>query len=117
MSENQTTEPRTFNASIATLCEFKGFQTVLKLSGTSHESLPLVPVTITLRPGELFKATGSNGKVKYTEDLEDAWRFARYNDADGAPDAVVILSPCTAKNGINSMAIIPIHERAVQVPE
>ncbi|QOT19583.1 hypothetical protein [Paenarthrobacter sp. YJN-5] len=105
--------PASFSASIAKVCASKGHRTVVMLNSSLYQALPLAFVTVTLRKGELFMATGSNGQVRYTEDLEEAWWFAHYNGSDGVPDAIQILSPCTADKGISTLNTLSVYERAV----
>lgn len=108
MSKN----PATVNASISKVCASKGHRTVVMLSSSRYEALPVTLVTVTLRPGELFMATGANGKVRYTEDLEEAWWFAHYNGSDGVPDAIQVLAPCIPDNGISTLNTLSVYERA-----
>lgn len=105
--------PATFSASIAKVCASKGHRTVVMLNSALYQSLPLTLVTVTLRKGELFMATGSNGQVRYTEDLEEAWWFAHYNGSDGVPDAIQILQECIPDNDISTLNILSVYERAV----
>lgn len=108
MSKN----PATVNASISKICAYKGDRTVVMLSGSRYEALSMTLVTVTLNPGEAFMATGANGKVRYTDDLEEAWWFTHYNGSDGVPDAIQVLSRCTDDNGISTLDTLSVYERA-----
>jgi hypothetical protein len=111
-----TKTPPAVKVTISKVCSSKGHRTVVALGYSSRfQELPMTPVTVVLGPGELFMATGSNGKVRYTADLEEAWWFAHYNDADGVPDAIQVLSPCVDDNGISNLETLSIYERAVTV--
>lgn len=61
-----TKNPATVNATIAKVCASKGDRTVVRLNSSRFQALPMTLVTVTLRPGELFMATGANGQVRYT---------------------------------------------------
>lgn len=113
---SMTKTPDTAKVTISKVCSSKGHRTVVALGFSSRfQELPMTPVAVTLRPGELFMATGSNGKVRYTADLEEAWWFAHYNGSDGVPDAIQILSPCIPDNGISTLSTLSVYERAVAV--
>jgi hypothetical protein len=109
-----TKPPAAARFTISKICASNGHRTVVMIGLSSrYEALPMTRVTVTLHPGELFMATGSNGKVTYTDDLEDAWWFAHYNGSDGVPDAIQILSPCTSDNGISTLNTLSVYERAI----
>ncbi|GAA4033104.1 hypothetical protein GCM10023063_15650 [Arthrobacter methylotrophus] len=108
-----TDTPVAAKFTISKVCASNGHRTVVMPGFSSYEALPMTLVTVTLHPGELFMATGSNGKVRYTADLEEAWWFAHYNGSDGVPDAIQVLSPCISDNGISTLNILSVYERAV----
>lgn len=112
-----TNTPATENASISKVCAPNGHRTVVMLSSSQYQSLPMTLVTVTLRPGELFMATGANGKVAYTETLKEAWWFAHNNGSDGVPDAIQVLSRCLDDNGISTMNTHSVYELSVAITE
>ena len=105
--------PATVNASIAKVCSSDGHRTVVRLNSSMYQELPMTLVTVTLKPGELFMATGGNGKVAYTEDLEGAYWFTNYNGSEAVPDAIQVLYPCLDEVGISTYGILSVYERAV----
>lgn len=112
-----TTTPGTFKATIAKVCAFKGHRTIVMLSSSRFQALPLTHVTVTLRLGELFMATGANGQVRYTDDLEEAWWFTHYNGSEAVPDAIQVLVPCVPDKDLSTLATVSVYERAVALPE
>jgi len=115
---SMTKAPATVDASISKVCASNGHRTVVMLGFSSrYQALPMTLVTVTLRPGELFMATGSNGKVRYTADLEEAWWFAHQNGSDGVPDSIQVLSPCIPGNGISTLNTLSVYERSVAISE
>lgn len=110
-----TKTPASVIASIAKVCAFKGHRTVVRLNSSRYQSLPMTLVTVTLKPGELFMATGANGQVPYTDDLEEAYWFTKNNGTEAAPDAIQVLRQCIDENGISTLDTLSVYERAVAV--
>lgn len=55
-----TKSPAAFRATVSKACSVWGHRTVVKLISSTLQALPLTHVAVTLRPGELFMATGAN---------------------------------------------------------
>jgi hypothetical protein len=114
MSKNP--DSATVNASIAKICSSKGHRTVVRLNSSRYQDLPMTLVTVTLKQGELFMATGGNGKVAYTDDLEAAYWFTNYNGSEAVPDAIQVLRQCIDENGIRTFETLSVCERATPLP-
>lgn len=115
-SMTETPAPATVNASIAKVCAYKGDRTVVRLNSSRYQDLPMTLVTVTLKPGELFMATGGNGKARYTEDLAEAYWFTYYNGSEAVPDAIQVLRKCVDDKGISTYDTFSVYERATPLP-